>query len=194
MKFLPRILIALGLVFIVLSVLLFLWIFLPVARVEINYSLNKPKLTVNQIKPVDLDFGIVIPKIGANAKIIPQVDPYNPNIYQVALTKGVAQAKGTAFPNQTGNMFLFSHSSANLIEATRFNSVFYLLYKLKNGDEIYIYYNKARIKYVVSDTKIVDPKDISYLNPISKIKQLTLMTCWPAGTDYKRLIVIATQK
>lgn len=193
-KFLPKILIALGLLFIIFSVLLFTWIFFPVAKVEINYSLNKPKQTIAQLIPIDPNFDIIIPKIGANARIIPQVDPYNSNIYQVALTKGVAQAKGTAFPNQTGNMFLFSHSSANIIEATRFNSVFYLLSKLKKNDEIYIYYKKSRIKYIVSDIKIVDPSNVSYLNSKSNTKQLTLMTCWPAGTDYKRLIVIAKSK
>ncbi len=193
-KKLPQILICTGLVLILASCLLFIYIFAPVASVEVNYSLHKPTKTVNQITPVDKNFGIVIPKIGANARIIENVDPFNSYAYEAALARGVAQAKGAAFPNQTGNMFLFSHSSANLFEATRFNSIFYLLSKLKKGDDIYIYYKDARYKYTVSDMKIVDPTDVSYLNPKSKTKQLTLMTCWPAGTNYKRLIVIATAK
>ena len=191
---LPQILISVGIGLIVVSALLFIFILAPVAKVEVNYTLNKPNKTVNQIKPVSTEFGIVIPKIGANARIIEGVDPFNPKTYEIALSKGVAQAKGTAFPNQTGNMFLFSHSSANLIEATRFNSVFYLLSKLKKGDDIYIYYKNQRYKYEVSETKIVDASNVSYLNPKSSEKTLTLMTCWPAGTDYKRLLVIATAK
>ncbi len=193
-KKLPQILIGTGLVLILASCLLFIYIFAPVASVEVNYSLHKPTKTVNQITPVDKNFGIVIPKIGANARIIENVDPFNSYAYEAALARGVAQAKGTTFPNQSGNMFLFSHSSANLFEATRFNSIFYLLSKLKKGDDIYIYYKGTRYKYTVSDMKIVDPTDVSYLNPKSKTKQLTLMTCWPAGTNYKRLIVIATSE
>lgn len=191
MKKLPQILIGFGGLLIIFSLLLFFYIFAPVAKVEVNYALNKPKNL--EIKPVDKDFGIVIIKIGANAKIIPQVDPYNTNIYQAALTKGVAQAKGTAFPDKIGNMFLFSHSSANLLEAARYNSVFYLLSKLEKNDEIDIYYKQTKYVYKVAEIKLVDAKDVSYLNPKSEVKMLTLMTCWPAGTTYKRLLVIARE-
>jgi len=191
-KKLPQILISLGSLLIVTSLILFVFIFFPVAKVEVNYALNKPKNL--EIKPIDKEFGIVIPKIGANAKIIANVDPYNANIYQVALTKGVAQARGTAMPNEIGNMFLFSHSSANLLEAARYNSVFYLLSKLKKDDEVDIYYKQIKYKYIVSEIKLVDAKDVSYLESQSKTKTLTLMTCWPAGTTYKRLLVIAQSK
>ncbi|MCL5435010.1 MAG: sortase [Patescibacteria group bacterium] len=192
MNKLPQILIGIGSLLTVASLFLFVFIFFPVAKVEVNYTLNKPRNL--EIKPVDKEFGIVIPKIAANAKIISQVDPYNSNIYQIALTKGVAQARGTAYPDQIGNMFLFSHSSVNLLEATRYNSVFYLLSKLNKNDEIFIFYKNVKYKYKVSDIKIVDAKDISYLNPRSTNKELTLMTCWPAGTSYKRLLVIAESK
>jgi len=190
-KKLPQILIGIGVFLIISSLLLFVYIFAPIANVEINYILNKPKLTISNTNPVDKDFGIVIPKIGANSKIVADVNPYNSNIYQLALTKGIAQAKGSAKPNETGNMFLFSHSSANLLEAAKYNSVFYLLSKLEKNDEVYVYYKNVKYKYVVAEKKLVDAKDISYLNPKSNIKELTLMTCWPAGTTYKRLLVIA---
>lgn len=190
MNKLPQILIAVGSLLIVVSLSLFIYIFAPVLKVEIDYQ-TKTKQSVNQIKPADKNFGIVIPKIGANSKIIGQVDPYNSFVYQFALTKGVAQARGTANPTQKGNMFLFSHSSVNLLEARTYNSIFFLLTKLKKGDEIYIYYKNVKYKYIVKETKVVDAKDVSYLNPKSENKILTLMTCWPAGTDYKRLLVIA---
>ncbi len=193
MKKLPQILIGTGSILIIASLVLFVFIFLPVAKVEINYNLNKPTAKITEIKPVDKDFGIIIPKLGANAKIIANVDPYNSKIYQAALTKGVAQAKGTAVPNEIGNMFLFSHSSANILEAGRYNSIFYLLSKLEKNDEIYIFYKGEKYKYKVSQIKIVDAKDVSYLSGKSKVKTLILMTCWPAGTTYKRLIIIAKE-
>lgn len=191
MKKLPQIFIAFGCLLIISSLVLFFYIFAPVAKVEVDYALNKPKNL--EIKPIDKEFGIVIPKIGANAKIVAQVDPYNANIYQVALTKGVAQAKGTSFPDKVGNMFLFSHSSANILEATRYNSVFYLLSKLKKDDEVDVYYKQKKYKYKVSEVKLVDSKEVSYLNPNSESRTLTMMTCWPAGTTYKRLLIIARE-
>ena len=191
MKRLPRILICTGIFLITASLALFLLIFFSVAKVELDYNLNKPKATINQINPVDKNFGIIIPKIGANAKIVAQVDPFNSNIYQVALTKGVAQAKGSAYPDTIGNMFIFSHSSANILEARSYNSVFYLLSKLKKDDEIYIYYKGQKYKYQVTEIKMVDAKEVSYLNPNSEVKTLILMTCWPPGTTFKRLLVIA---
>ena len=191
MKKLPQILIGLGVFLIVSSLVLFFLIFVPVVKVEIDYLLNKPKTRIEEIKPVDKNFGIVIPKIGANAKIIKNVNPYNSFDYQLALTKGVAQAKGSAFPGENGNIFLFSHSSANLLETARYNSVFYLLSKLKKSDEIFIFYQNVKYKYKVSEIKIVDAKDVFYLNPKSEVGTLTLMTCWPSGTTLKRLLVIA---
>lgn len=191
MKKLPQILIGSGIAIVLFSIILFVFIFYPVAKVEVNYSLNKPKISISDIKPVDKEFGIVIPKIGANSKIVPNVDPYNSFVYQVALTKGVAQAKGTAVPTENGNMFLFSHSSANILEAGRYNSIFYLLSKLEEKDEAFIYYKDKRYKYIVTGKKIVDAKDVSYLTKKTNKKILTLMTCWPAGTSYKRLIVEA---
>jgi LPXTG-site transpeptidase (sortase) family protein len=193
-KKLPQILIAAGCLLIAVSIILFTYIFWPVLNVEVSYNLNKPQTKINEINPVDKSFGIIIPKIGANARVIPDVDPFDSSVYQVALAKGVAQAKGTARPDQIGNMFLFSHSSANLLEANRYNSVFYLLSKLEKNDEIYIYYKNLKYKYIVSGKKLVDAKDISYLNPASKVKSLILMTCWPPGTNFERLLIFATKQ
>lgn len=191
MKKIPQILITIGIFLIGISLILLVLIFLPVANVEINYNLNTSRNINKQIDPIDKDFGIVIPKIGANAKVIPQVDPYDSRIYQVALTKGVAHAKGTALPNQIGNMFIFSHSSVNLLDASRYNSVFFLLSKLKKNDEIDIYYKGTKYKYEVEEIKTVEAKDVSYLSPNSEVQTLTLMTCWPPGTTLKRLVVIS---
>lgn len=143
------------------------------------------------IVPKDEDFGIVIPKINANSKIVKDVDPFNSKEYQFALTKGVAHAKGTVYPGDVGNVFLFSHSSADFFEASRYNSIFYLLSKLEQGDEVYLFYKKKKIKYKVFDKKVVNGEEVSYLKKSQKKQQLTLMTCWPPGTTLKRLLIFA---
>lgn len=191
---LSSVLIIVGFLSVALAVIIFVATFYPVIMVELNYQLTQAQgqLKVEkEIVPKDSDFGIVVPKISANAKIIPNVDPYNNVEYQVALTKGVAHAVGTSFPGYAGNVFLFSHSSVNFYEANRYNSIFYLLDKLEKGDEIDLYYNGEKFKYFVTDKKIVNAQDIKYLGSLGSGKTVTLMTCWPPGTTWKRLIIIA---
>ncbi|MFH0749835.1 MAG: sortase [Candidatus Gottesmanbacteria bacterium] len=190
---LSRIILIAGLGSIVIGLLILISTFLPVISVEIRYTIMQrtPKHTSDSQKPVNAAFGIVIPKIGANAVIIPNVDPYDSSIYQRALAKGIAHAKGSVFPGRVGNMFLFSHSSVNFYEALRYNSVFYLLNKLETGDEIYIYMNSTKFIYRVIEKKLVEPNTTFYLTEKTSDKLVTLMTCWPPGTTFKRLIVRA---
>ena len=143
------------------------------------------------IYPVDERFGIVIPKIGANAKVIPDVDWQDSAVYQQALTKGVAHAKGTVFPGEPGNVFLFAHSGVDFYEANRYNAVFYLLSKLSAGDEIYLFHDGHKLAYQVTEQKTVSAESVEYMKGDPNKETLTLMTCWPAGTTYRRLIVLA---
>lgn len=180
-----------GSTLVLISFLILAVIYLPVFLVEIKYQVNPPVISQQkEITPVDDNFGIVIPKINANAKVIANVDPYNSAVYQVALTKGVAHALGTSFPGQPGNVFIFAHSSVDFFNATRYNSVFYLLNKLEKSDEIILYYNKEKFKYQVTEKKIVAASEVNYLTNVGDQKTVTLMTCWPPGTTLKRLIVI----
>lgn len=166
-------------------------VFYPVVREEVKYQVITKNQPPAEVVPVDRGFGIVIPKIGANARVLANVDPYNEKEYQWQLTKGVAQARGTVFPGQIGNTFIFAHSAGDILEANRFNAVFYLLYKLSPGDEVDLYYKGDKFKYLVIESKYVDAAAVSYLSAAGPDKTLTLMTCWPPGTTLKRLIVIA---
>lgn len=178
-----------GLLLLAISILLFLLIFHPVITEEVKYNLRSKTDLDKAIVPSDTDFGIVIPKIKANAAVIKNVDPYNANVYQRQLTKGVAHARGSALPGRAGNVFLFAHSSDNFYNANRYNSVFYLLNKLEKDDEIDLYFEKKKYQYRVSAKKIVAPTAIAYLKGSSFLNKLTLMTCWPPGTTLKRLII-----
>jgi sortase A len=185
-----------GIILLFFGFLIFFLTFYPVVREEIKYQMvtkkNLPKL--KEIKPVDENFGIVIPKIAANAKVIANVDPFDEKVYQKALTQGVAHAKGSQLPDQAGNTFIFAHSSADWYTANRYNSVFYLLNKLEKDDDIFVFYQKQKYHFQVVEKKIVDPSEINYLKGDSRNKILTLMTCWPPGTNLKRLIIQAKIK
>ena len=53
-------------------------------------------------------FSVIVPKIGAYSDIVANVDASDEKEYLSALEKGVAHAKGTYFPGQGENIFLFS--------------------------------------------------------------------------------------
>lgn len=194
------------------SVLLLCIIFAPVAYEEIRYAWLSTWHTVQQVipqsaekdqlsssgsvqslvTPIDPNFGIVIPKIGANSRVIADVDWRDSRVYQPALAQGVAQAAGSALPGQHGNVFLFAHAGADLLEALRYNAVFYLLDKLESGDEIDVWYQGQPWQYRVTEKKVVTSAAVEYVAAkIGQGERLTLMTCWPMGTTWKRLIVLA---
>lgn len=144
------------------------------------------------IVPPDSEFSIVIPKIGAAAKIYPNVDPTDEKNFLPVLLKGVAHAAGSVFPGLSGNVYLFAHSSDNFWDAGRYNAVFYLLKDLKEGDEVVVFYQGKRYNYFVTGSQIVDANDVSLLTEAKQgSEQLILQTCWPPGTTWKRLMVFA---
>ncbi len=143
------------------------------------------------LSPVSARFGLIIPKIGANVEIFPNVDASKPEAYLPVLQKGVAHAAGTVFPGVAGNIYLFAHSTDAFWNVGRYNAVFYLLKELERGDEIDVFSNGVRHTYKVTEKKIVDPSEVEYLTRPLPYEQLTLQTCWPPGTTFKRLIVIA---
>ena len=156
--------------------------------------LSGPKEQV--LVPRDTKFSILIPRIGASAKIIPNVDPSKASEFLPILRTGVAHAKGTVFPGKKGNTYLFAHSTDNFWDVGRYNAVFYLLKDLRPGDEVVIFFEHKRYTYVVKETKIVKPSDVSYIVDSQKQDKevLILQTCWPPGTTWDRLLVFAEPK
>lgn len=146
--------------------------------------------------PIDTYFDILIPKIGANAKVFPNVDASDANQFLPILKQGVAHAKGSVFPGMNGNIYLFAHSTDNFWDVGRYNAIFYLLKDLKPGDEIVVFFENKRFNYVVSETKTVNPSDVSYITNAQNqnSETLILQTCWPPGTTWKRWLVFAKPK
>lgn len=145
----------------------------------------------NTIIPVSTEYGIVIEKINANAKVIANVNPANEREYVKALAGGVAEALGSTPPGEKGNLYLFSHSTDAPWNIVRYNAVFYLLRELVPGDRVIIFYKNRRYDYIVFDKVIVKPSDVSYLTNKYDSPILTLQTCDPPGTLLNRLVVRA---
>lgn len=170
----------------------------PVSEVKVEIAQEEEEITTEikketEVVFVDNNFGLYIPKIKANAKVIKNVDPYDFDAYRNALVYGVVHAKGTAVPNEVGNVFLFAHSTVNFYERRDYNVYFYLLGELEKDDPIYVSYDSEIYKYKVLELKIVNPSDVQYLGQYMEEDTLTLMTCWPVGSNVKRAIVIAVR-
>lgn len=153
----------------------------------------KELLEEELIAPVSSDFGLVIPKIFANVTVTENVNPAITEKYQTVLRQagGVAHAAGTATPDEPGTVYIFGHSTDSNFNVERFNAVFYLLRKLESGDLIIVYYQGKAYRYWVEEKKVVKPDNIDDIINIKNDKQLVLQTCWPPGTTWRRLLIIA---
>ncbi len=147
-----------------------------------------PPLTVT---PANTDFGIVVEKINANSVIIPDVDPFTPALYDAALKKGVAQAKGSVNPGEVGNLYLFAHNTLNAWDIPKYNAVFYLLHNLDIDDRVTMFYKGVRHDYIVFNKQIYKPNDLSPLTTTYDEPILSLQTCWPPGTTWQRMVIRA---
>lgn len=162
------------------------------------YSIDNGFSQLNQgaevlIAPISTDFGVVIPKIFANVAVTGNVNPAEPGIYQSVLRQagGVAHAAGSAFPDEDGVVYIFGHSADSNLDVERFNAVFYLLRKLEPNDLIVVYYLGKDYRYRVREKKVVSPEDLTDITDVSAKKLLILQTCWPPGTTWKRLLIVA---
>lgn len=146
--------------------------------------------------PKDTEFSVILPRIGASAQVFPNIDANNEKEFLKVLQTGVAHAKGSVFPGIKGNTYLFAHSTDNFWDVGRYNAIFYLLKDLQVGDDVVIFFENVRHNYTVTETKIVDPSDVSALTKSQEgqDEQLVMQTCWPPGTTWKRLLVFAAPK
>lgn len=165
------------------SLLLLVFIYYPI----ISLYLFPKKI---DSKVLTKPFYIEIPRINVASQIISNVDPFSETEYRKSLEKGIAHAKNTPLPGDSGMSFLFAHSSDTPWRITRYNIAFFRLPELKKGDSINITRNGKMYKYKVSDKKTVWPTEVNYLLH-NKKNQLILQTCVPIGTSLKRLLIFA---
>ena len=138
---------------------------------------------------------IQIPKIMAISEVVANVSPFDAAEYKKVLkTDVVAQAKGS-YPPGSGvgkSTYIFAHSTRQGLNMVAKNAVFYLLGELQPGDKIFIGFEGKDFTYKVIDKKIVKAEDIQYLSYSDPRREiLILQSCWPIGTDWQRLVVLA---
>lgn len=134
---------------------------------------------------------ITINKIGVQAPVSYDAQEENEATFQELLQKGVVHYPNTAFPGQSGgNIAIFGHSSGAAWAPGEYKFVFSMLDKLEHNDKIYLDHQGKRYAYAVTTKRVVTPSEVSVLYHTNN-SQLTLVTCYPVGTNEKRLIVSA---
>jgi len=130
---------------------------------------------------------IVIEKIGVDAPLIYAQSTDQRELNQ-DLNNGVVIYPGSDLPGQIGNFFLTGHSSVYPWNKTIYGRVFATLDKLETGDMVVVYLQKHKYEYRITNKYTTAPKDVRLVHPTDRAK-ITLMTCWPIGTNLKRLII-----
>lgn len=127
-------------------------------------------------------YTLSIPKIKLQDLIVSTVD-YD-------LSKHLVNYLGTAVPAGKGNAVVFGHSTLpQLYDSKNYKTVFTFLYKLSPGDEVDVNIANVIYKYKVENITVVDPNNTSVLQQNYDDSFLTLITCTPPGTTWKRLVV-----
>lgn len=153
----------------------------------------RPRLAVADSVPMT-GLKLSIPVIGVQAPIILEPTINEDRIYK-KLESGVVHYATTPLPGEPGTSIILGHSSAYPWYKGNYGSIFSQISKLKAGDIINIEKNGQMLSYRVSRSIIFSPKmdndfELRELESTSG-SSLVLMTCWPTGTNAKRVAIRA---
>jgi sortase A len=108
------------------------------------------------------------------------------------LNKSLIHYGGTGLPGDYGTSVIFGHSILpQFYDPKNYKTIFTLLPKLDKGDEIFIKYDGITYRYMVGEMRVTTPDDLSVLEQRYDSSYVSLVTCVPPGTYWKRLLVRA---
>ena len=139
----------------------------------------------SKVTPSLAQYSISIPKLKITDAIVSAVDD--------DLASHLVNFQGTALPPDKGNSVIFGHSTLpQLYNPKDYRTIFAYAHTLKVGDDILVNADNVEYKYVINNITIVDPDDTSVLAQNFDNSYLTIITCTPPGTTWKRLIIKST--
>ncbi len=95
-------------------------------------------------------------------------------------------------PGAYGNNIVFGHSELPQFASPKsYAGIFTYLMTLDKDDELFLDVDGVRYRYVVTDKKIVESTDLAVLEQRFDASYLTLISCVPPGTVWKRGVIKA---
>lgn len=144
------------------------------------------------------------PEFNTNGTNAPRVKNYNLSIPKLKIEDAnvstvdtnlaihLVNYPGTAVPPDRGNAVVFGHSTLpQLFDPGNYKTIFATLYKLKTDDEILVKIDNMTFKYRIFNISVVDANNTSLFEQNFNESFLTLVTCTPPGTTWKRLVIKA---
>ena len=139
----------------------------------------------------DKENTLEIPKISETIPIIFSTST-NIKLLEKDLSAGVAYYPGSVYPGQPGQIVILGHSAPIGWPNREKIGVFSNIDQLVAGDKIFIDLNNQQYTYIVKQRTIVKRgSDITASNLNANTNVLTLISCWPPGKDYQRIVVEA---
>lgn len=130
---------------------------------------------------------LAIPKLGINNANV-STSNYN-------LSETLVHYYGPPNPLDKGTSVIFGHSTLpQWFDPTNYEAIFATLHTIQIGDELIITVDGVQHTYEVFGTTITTPDDVNIFSQSYDNSYITLVTCTPPGTIWKRLIVRAVLK
>ena len=108
------------------------------------------------------------------------------------LKKSLVHYLPQSLPGEYGNVVIFGHSTLpQLYDPKNYTTIFTYLPSLEKGDKIQVKLGEEEYEYETYDIFVVNPDEVSVLEQSNDASYLTLITCVPPGTYWKRLVVRA---
>lgn len=164
---------------------------------SLQENLNSYNLDFNLLPPTDR---VIIPKINVNTPLLQSsfnkhIDTISKEDFDKDLYNGVVQYPTTPAAGMWWNTLIFWHTSYESWKKNPYATIFSWLPKLKNGDSMQVVQNGKLYEYEVVGRSIISPNKVNeeYLK-YTKGNYLTLLGCYPIGSDKQRILVIGKLK
>lgn len=129
-------------------------------------------------------YQLTIPKLNINKALV--------TVGGDDLTKSLVHYVPRSMPGEFGNVAIFGHSTLpQLYNEKDYKTIFTYLPSLQKGDTVLIEMGDLEYEYEIYDMFVVNPDKISVLDQQYDASYLTLVTCVPPGTFWKRLVIKA---
>lgn len=194
------------------------WVAWPIASYELG-SVRIQAVTISPIKDLNAGQALGmsgelvnkdLPTTNANAwfptspqrKVVTPVNSYKITVESLRikdalvliggddLNKSLIHYGGTGLPGEYGTTVVFGHSTLpQFFDANNYRTIFSTLPTMQIGDEVSVKYDAVSYKYKIYDMVVTEPNDLTPLEQHFDDSYLTLVTCVPPGTYWRRLNV-----
>lgn len=164
-----------------------------IVQSNLKQSLDSYSLEFNTLSPSDR---VIVPDLGINVPLLQS--SFTKHITEITkedmdkdLYHGVVQYPTTPHAGNGWNMLVFGHTSYESWKHNPYATVFSKLPKLEEGQLMKVIQNGKLYEYKVITKTIVKPSKVNeeYMK-YTKGNYLTLLGCYPIGSDANRIMVI----